>query len=58
MMYRNEDYLEAIRLVEEEKVHLSPLVSKHFAFADYKKAYDFIDANRETTMKVIINVQE
>jgi L-iditol 2-dehydrogenase len=58
MMYRNEDYLEAIRLVEEDKVHLSPLVSKHFTFAEYKKAYDFIDANRETTMKVIINVQE
>ena len=58
MMYRNEDYLEAIRLVEEEKIHLSPLISKYFPFADYKKAYDYIDANRETTMKVIINVQE
>ncbi len=58
MMYRNEDYLEAIRLVEEERIHLSPLISKYFPFAEYKKAYDYIDANRETTMKVIINVQE
>lgn len=58
MMYRNEDYLDAIRLVNEDKVHLKPLISKHFAFLDYLKAYQYIDANRETTMKVIINVQE
>ena len=58
MMYRNEDYLDAIRLVNEGKVQLKPLISSHFAFRDYKKAYEYIDANRETTMKVIINVQE
>jgi len=58
MMYRNEDYVEAIRLVQENKVALAPLVSKHFAFQDFKKAYEYIDENRETTMKVIVNVQE
>lgn len=58
MMYRNEDYIEAIRLVNKNKVALKPLISKHFSFQDYKAAYEYIDANRETTMKVIINVQE
>lgn len=58
MMYRNEDYLEAIELVRDHKVQLQPLVSKHFVFRDYAEAYHYIDANRETTMKVIINVQE
>lgn len=58
MMYRNEDYLDAIRLVSEGKVVLTPLISKHFAFRDYLEAYHYIDANRETTMKVIINVKE
>lgn len=58
MMYRNEDYLEAIRLVNEKKVALAPLVSRHFAFKDYLEAYRYIDENRESTMKVIINVQE
>ncbi len=58
MMYRNEDYIDAIRLVNEKKIQLLPLVSNHFAFEDYLEAYKFIDANRETTMKVIINVQE
>lgn len=58
MMYRDEDYRKAIELVEEGKVHLKPLISKHFAFQDYLATYQYIDANRETTMKVIINVQE
>ncbi len=56
MMYRNEDYLGAIRLVNEGKVKLRPLISKHFAFADYAEAYRYIDANRQSTMKVIIDV--
>ena len=58
MMYRNEDYIDAIELVRQGKVLLQPLVSKHFTFLDYAEAYRYIDANRETTMKVIINVQE
>ncbi len=58
MMYRHDDYVEAIRLTEEGKVQLKPLISKKFAFKDYQKAYEYIDANRETTMKVIIDVQE
>ena len=57
MMYRNEDYLEAIELVRVGKVDLKPLISKHFAFRDYAEAYRYIDENRETTMKVIIDVQ-
>lgn len=58
MMYRTEDYAKAIELVNEGKVALKPLVSKHFAFKDYLEAYQYIDENRESTMKVIINVQE
>lgn len=57
MMYRNEDYLDAIELVRTEKVHLKPLISKHFAFRDYAEAYRYIDENRESTMKVLIDVQ-
>ena len=56
MMYRHEDYVEAIRLVNEGKIALQPLISKHFAFKDYLAAYEYIDANRESTMKVIVDV--
>lgn len=56
MMYRHEDYVKAIELVNMGKVKLEPLMSKHFAFRDYCEAYKYIDENREKTMKVIIDV--
>lgn len=58
MMYRNEDYIDAIKLVEAGKVQLAPLISQRFAFKDYLQAYQYIDANRETSMKVLIDVQK
>ncbi len=56
MMYRHEDYVEAIRLTGERKIRLEPLMSKHFVFQDYLKAYKYIDENKEETMKVLIDV--
>ena len=56
MMYRHEDYVDAIRFVQEGKIQLRPLQTAHFPFADYLKAYQFIDDNREKTMKVLIDV--
>ena len=56
MMYRNEDYLGAIELVNAKKVKLAPLVTRHFPFSNYKEAYEFIDANREISLKVIIDI--
>lgn len=56
MMYTHVDYLDAIKFVNEGKIQLAPLQTKHFAFKEYFDAYKFIDANRETTMKVIIDV--
>lgn len=56
MMYRHEDYVDAIRLVNEKKIQLKPLMTKHFAFEDYQKAYEYIDANKEICMKVLIDV--
>lgn len=58
MMYRNEDYLTAIELVNAGKVQLSPLISAHFPFRQYAEAYRYIDENQESTMKVIIDVQD
>lgn len=58
MMYRHEDYLTAMELVEQGKVQFVPLQSKVFPFGQYQQAYEYIDANRETTMKVLIDVQD
>ncbi|MBQ9273809.1 MAG: alcohol dehydrogenase catalytic domain-containing protein [Succinivibrio sp.] len=56
MMYRHEDFVDAIRFVNEGKIKLKPLQSARFAFNEYQKAYEYIDNNRESTMKVLIDV--
>lgn len=56
MMYRHNDYVDAIQLVNDGKVFLQPLISKVFPFKEYLNAYQYIDENREQTMKVLINV--
>ena len=56
MMYRHDDYLDAIKIVKEGHVNLDPLISKHFPFTDFEKAYEYIDQNREQTMKVLIDI--
>lgn len=57
MMYRHEDYLKAIEIVNDKKINLEALQSNVFPFKDYLKAYEFIDANRETSMKVLIDLE-
>ena len=56
MMYRHDDYITAISLVEQGKVSLKQLMTVHFKFTDYQKAYQYIDENKELTMKVLIDV--
>ncbi len=58
MMYRHEDYLEAIQLVKDKKINLVRLMTNHFSFKQYQEAYEYIDTNKENTMKVLIDVQE
>lgn len=53
-MYREEDYIEAINLVGAGKIAFDPLITNHFSFEDYKKAYDLIDQQKDKAMKVII----
>jgi L-iditol 2-dehydrogenase len=58
LMYREPDWKKGIELVGTGKVRLAPLITDHFDFADYKKAYEFIDANREKAMKVMIVIDK
>lgn len=58
MMYRHNDYLEAIEMVRSGKVRLQPLMSKHFPFRRFLDAYQYIDENREKTMKVLVDVDD
>lgn len=56
MMYRHEDYLTAIDQVCSGAIRLEPLISNHFPFEQYDKAYKFIDENSATSMKIIIKL--
>lgn len=56
MMYRHEDFVKAIELVRQKKVDLRPLMSGHFPFRQYSEAYRHIDGNRETSMKILIDM--
>lgn len=56
MMYRDEDYVEALEFLGAEKLKLKPLITQRFDFKDYKKAYEFIDAHAAQTLKVLIDV--
>jgi L-iditol 2-dehydrogenase len=56
LMYKAEDYRKAIDLIQSEKVTLEPLITKHFSFEDYPKAFEYISQNRDLTMKVLIDL--
>lgn len=58
LMYQEKDYIKAIELISKGKIKLKPLISDHFAFKDYLKAYEYIEERKDQAMKVIINVQE
>ncbi len=56
LMYQEKDYRKAIELIATQKVQLKPLMSAHFPLERYADAYAFIDKNRDTSMKVFIDV--
>ena len=58
MMYRHEDYLTAVDYVSKGIVNLEPLISNRFAFEQYDEAYKYIDGNRASKMKVIIDLDK
>ncbi len=56
LMYQTKEYIQAIDLVHTGKVQLEPLITKHFKFEDYEKAYQFIDEKKDKTLKVFIDI--
>ncbi len=56
MMYRHEDWVQAVEWIASGEVKTEPLVSEHFAFEDYLDAYKFIEEKGEKSMKVMIDL--
>jgi L-iditol 2-dehydrogenase/threonine 3-dehydrogenase len=57
MMYRHEDFEQAVEWIASGEMQTDPLISKHFAFEDFDKAYAYIDDEGDKAMKVMIDVQ-
>jgi len=56
MMYRHEDYEQAVQWIAEGAIQLQPLLSRHFPFGQFPEAYKFIDTEGEKTMKVMMDL--
>jgi L-iditol 2-dehydrogenase len=56
-MYREEDYIKAIELVNDGHIEFDTLITHRFKFKDYKKAYDLIDQEKDRAMKVMIEME-
>ncbi len=56
LMYKREDFVEAVRLLSERKINAKELVTARFPFKDYADAYKFIDEKKDEVMKVMIDL--
>lgn len=56
LMYRYSDYEEAVERIAAGDIDTSPLETKHFPFAEFAAAYEFIDREGPRSMKVFIDL--
>jgi len=56
LMYRRDDYERAVELIDSGAIATAPLISKHFAMEEFLDAYHFLEAERDRTMKIFIDV--
>ena len=56
MMYRHEDYEEAVSMIANGKINTEPLISMHFPFNQYMQAYEFVEHQKDKSMKVMIDL--
>jgi L-iditol 2-dehydrogenase len=56
LMYTKEDWLDAIRFVTSRAVTVEPLISKHFPLAELAEAFTYVEQNKDTALKVLMDV--
>ena len=56
LMYKREDFDDAISFMASKKIIVEPLISRHFAFKDYLEAYKFIEESKDLAMKILIDI--
>jgi L-iditol 2-dehydrogenase/threonine 3-dehydrogenase len=56
LMYLHEDYQDAVDAIAGKKVNVQKLITHHFPFDQYDKAYDFIEKQKDGFLKVMIDM--
>ncbi len=56
LMYKRDDYLRTVELIDSGEIVTVPLESKHFPFDEYSAAYQFVAEQGERCMKVFIDL--
>lgn len=56
MMYRHDDWVQAVEWLASGDIVTEPLISKHFGFDAFSEAYRFIEDEGERSMKVMIDL--
>lgn len=57
LMYLEEDFQDTIDYMAAGKINMKPLISKVFKFDEYMDAYKYIENNKDTSLKVLIEVE-
>ena len=57
MMYKHEDYVEAVDYITKGLINIKPLVTKEFSFEEYSDAYRYIDKYGDKSLKIMINLE-
>jgi len=56
LMYKHEDYEQAVKWIASGDMKTEPLITTHFPFEKYVDAYNFIEKQGDKTLKVMIDV--
>lgn len=58
LMYQKTDYLGALDLMAEKKIRLETLITRHFPASAYPEAYEYIEGERDKSMKIMIDFDD
>ena len=56
LMYVEKDFQDTIDYIASGKIKMEPLISKVFSFDEYPEAYKYIEQNKDTSLKILIEM--
>lgn len=56
LMYVEKDFQDTIDYMAAGKINMKPLISKIFKFSDYAEAFNYIEQNKDTSLKILIEM--